>query len=194
MPTVTTPFLMMDPGYLYHAPAGTAFPTSGGTAAGSKFTDAPSVTFVEVGATEDGHRFRYAPSIEAITVAEFLDPVKWRTVSREGSFAFNLADYTLKNLQRGLNGGTLSSTGSGATQVNKLVPPALGAEVRSALMWESYDATMRIFMYSTVNVAEMEMTFNKAPAIATIPCEFRFELDASGNLFDVYSTNTRLGV
>jgi hypothetical protein len=194
MPTVTTPFLMMDPGFLYHAPAGTAFPTAGGTAAGSKFTDSPSVTFVEIGATEDGHRFRYAPSIESVTVAEFLDPVKWRTVSREGSFAFNLADYTLKNLQRALNGGTLSSTGSGATQVNKLTPPSLGNETRAALMWESGDATMRIFMYSTINVAEMEMAFNKAPAIATIPCEFRFELDGSGNLFDVYGTNTRLGV
>ncbi len=194
MPTVTTPLLMMDPGYLYHAPAGTAFPALGGAAVGSKFTDSPSVTFIEVGATEDGHRFRYAPSIEAITVAEFLDPVKWRTVSREGSFAFNLADYTLKNLQRGLNGGTLSSTGSAGTQVNRLTPPTLGNETRSALMWESFDATMRIFMYSTVNVAEMEMAFNKAPAIAVIPCEFRFELDGSGNLFDVYGTSTRLGV
>ena len=194
MPTVTTPLLMMDPGYLYHAPAGTAFPALGGTAVGSKFTDSPSVTFIEVGATEDGHRFRYAPSIEAITVAEFLDPVKWRTVSREGSFAFNLADYTLKNLQRGLNGGTLSSTGSAGTQVNRLTPPTLGNETRSALMWESFDATMRIFMYSTVNVAEMEMAFTKAPAIAVIPCEFRFELDGSGNLFDVYGTSTRMGV
>lgn len=194
MPTVATPFLMQDPGYLYAAPAGTAFPALGGTATASKFSDAPSVTFVEVGATEDGHRFRYAPSIEAITVAEFLDPVKWRTVSREGSFSFNLADYTLKNIQRALNGGTISSTGSGTTQVNRLVPPGLGAEVRQALMWESADATMRIFMYSTVNVAEMETAFAKAPAIAVLPCEFRFELDGSGNIFDVYTTNTRLGV
>lgn len=193
MPTVATPFLMQDPGFLYHAPAGTAFPTNGGTAAGSVFTDAPSVTFIELGATEDGKRFRYAPSIEPVTVAEFLDPVRWRTVSREGSFSFNLANYTLSNLKRAMNGGTITATGSGATQVNKLVPVTLGNETRAALMWESSDATMRIFMYSTVNVAEMEMAFAKAPAIATIPCEFRFELDASGNIFDVYGTNTRLG-
>lgn len=185
---------MQDPGYLWHAPAGTAFPVNGGTAAGSKFTDSPSVTFIEIGATEDGHRFRYAPSIEPVTVAEFLDPVKWRTVSREGSFSFNLADYTINNLKRALNGGTVSATGSGATQVNKLTPPGLGNETRAALMWESADATMRIFMYSTVNVAEMETAFAKAPAIAVLPCEFRFELDASGNIFDVYGTNTRLGV
>jgi hypothetical protein len=185
---------MMDPGYLWLAPAGTTFPTNGGTAVGSKFTDSPSVTFVEIGATEDGHRFRYAPSIEAVTVAEFLDPVKWRTVSREGSFAFNMADYTLKNMQRALNGGVITATGAAGTQVNELTPPGLGAETRQAIMWESADATMRIFMYSTVNVAEMETAFNKAPAIAVLPCEFRFELDGNGNIFKVYGTSTRLGV
>lgn len=194
MPTVTTPFLMMDPGYLWIAPAGTSFPTDGGTAVGSKFNDSPSVTFVEIGATEDGHRFRYAPSIEAVSVAEFLDPVKWRTVSREGSFAFNMADYTLKNMQRALNGGVITATGAAGTQVNKLTPPGLGAETRSAIMWESGDATMRIFMYSTVNVAEMETAFNKAPAIAVLPCEFRFEIDGNGKIFEVFGTSTRLGV
>jgi hypothetical protein len=194
VPTVATPFLMQDPGFLYHAPAGTTFPTAGGTATGSKFDTAPSATFIEIGATEDGHRFRYAPSIEAVTVAEFLDPVKWRTVSREGSFSFNLADYTIKNLSRALNGGTLTSTGTGTTQVNKLTPPTMGNETRAALMWESADATMRIFMYQCINVAEMETAFAKAPAIAVLPCEFRFELDANSNLFDVYGTNVRLGV
>lgn len=194
MPTHATPFVMMDPGFLYGAPAGTAFPSGGGTMSGSKFTDSPSVTFVELGATEDGKSLKYAPSIEAVTVAEFLDPVKWRTVSREGSFSFNLADYTLKNISRALNGGTISSTGSGGTQINKLVPPGLGAETRTALLWESEDSTMRIFMYSTVNVASMETSFAKAPNIAVLPCEFRFEVDASGNTFEVYTNNTRLGV
>jgi hypothetical protein len=192
MPTVATPFLMQDPGFLWHAPAGTAFPT--GAPVGSKYVDAPSVTWIEVGATEDGKRFRYAPSIEAVTVAEFLDPVKWRTVAREGSFSFNLADFTLQNLKRAMNGGTIASTGSGATEDNELTPPGLGNETRSALLWESSDSTMRIFMYSTINVAEMEMAFAKAPAIAVIPCEFRFELDGSGNIFKVKGTNVRKGV
>lgn len=194
MPVTAQPNLMMDPGFLYWGPAGTAFPTNGGTASGSKFTDSPSVTFIEMGATEDGKRFRYAPSIEAVSVAEFLDPVRWRTVAREGSFSFNLADYTLKNIQRALNGGVLSSTGSAGTQINKLVPPGMGAETRACFIWESSDATMRIFMYQAINVAEMETAFAKAPAIAVLPCEFRFELDASGNTFDVYATSTRLGV
>lgn len=194
MPTVAQPNIMQDPGFLYHAPALTTFPVN--TVAGSKFTDAPSVTWVEVGATEDGSTFKYAPSIEAVTVAEFLDPVRWRTVAREGSFALNLADYTMKNLQRSMNGGTLSTvSGTGATTLSKYVPPTLGNETRAALMWESQDATMRIFMYQVVNIADVESAFQKAPSYAVFPCEFRFEVDSSGNTFEVYTAGTaRVGV
>jgi hypothetical protein len=185
---------MTDPGFLYLAPAATAFPA--GVVSGSKFTDSPSATFVEVGATEDGSKFKYAPSIEAISVAEFLDPIKWRTVSREGSMSFNLADYTMMNLKRAMNGGTLSTvSGAGATLLTKFVPPVLNAETRQALMWESGDSTMRIFFYQTINVADVESAFAKAPAFAVYPCEFRMEVDASGNTFEVYSAGTaRLGL
>ncbi len=195
MPTVATPYLMLDPGFLWHAPANTAFPVSGGTASGSIFTDSPSVTFYEIGATEAGYTFNYSQSIEAINVAEFADPVKWRTVSRQGSMAFNMADFTLKNLQRAMNGGTLSTvSGSGATLISKWVPPAIGSETRSALMWQSLDGTMRIFMYQTVQVNEIETAFKKAPDYAVLPCEFRFEIDAGGNIFEVYTAGTtRLG-
>lgn len=195
MPTVATPYLMMDPGFLWHAPAATAFPSGGGTVSGSVFTDSPSVTFYEIGATEAGYTFSYSQTIEAINVAEFADPVRWRTTQRQGSMAFNMADYTLKNLQRAMNGGTLSTvSGSGATLISKWVPPAVGSETRSALLWQSLDGTMRIFMYQTVQVNEMETAFKKAPDYAVLPCEFRFEIDASGNIFEVYSAGTtRLG-
>jgi hypothetical protein len=187
---------MMDPGFLWIAPANTVFPSLGGTASGSIFTDAPSVTFYEIGATEAGYTFSYSQSIEAINVAEFADPVKWRTTQRQGSMAFNMADFTLKNLQRAMNGGTMSTmSGAGATLVTKWVPPAIGAETRSALLWQSLDGTMRIFMYQTVQVNEIETAFKKAPDFSVIPCEFRFEIDASGNIFEVYTAGpTRLGL
>lgn len=195
MPTTLVPNMMIDPGFLWYAPAGTAFPSGGGTAAGSVFTDSPSVTFYEIGATEAGYTFTYSQSIEAINVAEFYDPVKWRTTGRQGSFAFNMADYTLKNMQRALNGGSLSTvSGAGATLISKWVPPVVGAETRAALMWQSLDATVRIFMYQTVQVNEIQTAFKKAPDYAVIPCEFRFEIDASGNIFEIYSAGTgRLG-
>jgi hypothetical protein len=194
VPTVATPNIMQDPGFLYLAPTTTTFPS--GVAAGSKFTDTPSVTFVEIGATQDGTRFKYAPQIEAVSVAEFLDPVLWRTVSREGSMAFNLADFTLNNLKRAMNGGAIATVGgAGATLVSEYTPPTLGAEVRLALMWESQDSTMRIFFYKTINVATVEAAFQKAPAYAVYPAEFRMEVDPSGFTFKVQTAGTaRLGV
>ena len=195
MPTVLTPNLMIDPGFLWYAPAGTAFPALGGTAAGSVFTDSPSASFYEIGATEAGYTFTYSQSIEAINVAEFYDPVKWRTTGRQGSFAFNMADYTLKNMQRALNGGVLSTqSGAGATLVSKWVPPIVGGETRACLMWQSLDATLRIFMYQVVQVNEIQTAFKKAPDYAVIPCEFRFEIDVSGNIFEFDTAGTtRLG-
>jgi hypothetical protein len=197
MPTTLTPYMMLDPGFLWLAPANTAFPTLGGTASGSIFTDSPSVTFYEIGATEAGYTFSYSQTIEAINVAEFADPVKWRTTARQGSMAFNMADYTLKNVQRSMNGGTLtlaSGTQGTGNAVNKWTPPAVGSETRAALLWQSLDGTMRIFMYQTVQVNEMETAFKKAPDFAVLPCEFRFEIDASGNIFEVYTAGpTRYG-
>jgi hypothetical protein len=186
---------MVDPGYLWISPAGTSFPAGAGTASGSAFTDSPSVTWHAAGATEAGYTFSYSQSIEAINVAEFADPVKWKTTQRQGSFAFNLADYTLNNISRAMNGGTLSTvSGAGATLISKWVPPAIGTESRAALLWQSQDGSMRIFMYQTVQVNEMETAFKKAPDYAVLPCEFRFEIDGSGNIFEVYTAGTgRLG-
>lgn len=198
MPTVAVPYLMLDPGFMWYAPANTAFPSLGGTGAGSIFTDSPSVTFYEIGATEAGYTFSYSQSIEAINVAEFADPVKWRTTARQGSMAFNMADFTLTNLQRAMNGGTIalmSGVAGSATAINKWTPPPVGSESRAALLWQSLDGTMRIFMYQTVQVNEMETAFKKAPDIAVLPCEFRFEIDASGRIFEAYTAGpTRLGL
>jgi hypothetical protein len=188
MPTKAAPNLMMDPGFFWLAPSGTVFPTGGGTAAGSIFTDAPSVTFVEVGATEDGFRFSYSQTIEAVTVAEFADPVRWRTTGRQGSMAFNFADYTLTNIQRVFNGGSLTTvSGTGATLISKWVPPVMGLEQRVAGIWQSFDATMRIFIYSAVQVNEVESAFQRAPDIAVLPAEYRFEVDVNSNVFEVYT-------
>lgn len=193
--TIATPFLMQDPGYIFYAPVGTSIPTSGGTVSGSKFTDSWPVGWFEMGATEDGHEFNYEIKVEPITVAEFLDPIKWSTTERNGSFAFNLADYTLSNWKRVLNGGTLSTvSGSGATLLSKYVPPSPGTETRAMLGWESLDNTMRIIMYQTINAASMKTSFKKAPAIAVLPTEFRFEVPSVGQPFEVYTAGTaRLG-
>lgn len=189
MPSTATPNILTDPGYLFWAPLLSSIPAM--TVSGSKFTDAWPGAWLSLGASEDGSEFTYETKVEPITVAEFFDPIRWSTTERSGSFAFNLADYTLTNWKRAMNGGTLTVvSGTGATQLNKFVPPAPGAEVRSMLGWESLDSTMRIVCYQCFQGGALKSAFKKAPALALIPVEFNFEVPASGVPVEFYTAGT----
>lgn len=192
MPTTAVPTVLTDPGYLFWAPLATAVPTN--TTTVSKFTDAWPVAWISLGATEDGSEFNYETKVEAITVAEFFDPIKWATTERSGSFAFNLADYTLTNFKRAMNGGTITTTGSAGTEVNKYTPTNPGQEVRAMIGWESLDGTLRIIAYQTINGGTVKSAFKKAPSIAVIPCQFNFEVPSSGQPFEMWGTSTRKGL
>lgn len=196
MPTVATPLIMTSPGYLFGAPLGTALPTN--TVAGSKFTDAWAAAWVPLGATKEGSKFGYKSELEAVNVAEFFDPIRWETTSREGSFAFDLASYTLHNVKRALNGGMGAITptsGTGATALGTFEPVDPGQEVRVMLGWESQDSTMRILMRQVINGAEVSSDFKKAPELAVLPCQFNFEVPAVGKPFTVFTAgDQRLGV
>jgi hypothetical protein len=182
---VATPNLLVDPGWLFHAPIGTALPTN--TVAASKFTDAWT-TWLPLGATTEGSTFSYETEVEAMTVAELFDPVKYATVGRTGSIAFALADYTLTNLKRALNGGTITPTGSGATLMQSFALPTPGAEVRSMLGWESADSTVRIIILQALCSGTIEMAFQKAPDFASIPMEWSMELPTGGSQpFNIYT-------
>ena len=138
MPTTAVPNLLQDPGYLFWAPLASTEPTN--TVTGSKFTDSWPVAWISLGATEAGSTFNYSSEIEAVRVAEFFDPIKYATTERSGSISFAMADWTLNNLKRALNGGAVTLvSGTGATALNKYEPPAPGAEVRAMIGWESLD-------------------------------------------------------
>lgn len=182
---VATPNLLVDPGWLFHAPLGTALPTNSVTA--SKFTDAWT-TWVPLGATVEGSTFSYETEVEAMSVAELFDPVKYATVSRTGSIAFALADYTLTNLKRALNGGTITTTGSAGTSMNSYALPTPGAEVRSMLGWESSDSTVRIIVLQALCSGTIEMAFQRAPDFTQIPMEWSMELPSGGSQpFNMYT-------
>jgi hypothetical protein len=189
MPTTATPTLLSDPGYIFYAPLLTSIPTN--TVSGSKFTDAWSGSWISAGATEDGSEFTYSINVEAMSVAEFFDPVKYATTERSGTFSWNMADWTLTKLKLAMNGGTLTVvSGTGATQLNKYVPPAPGAEVRQMLGWESLDSTVRLIVYQALSGGDITMSFAKAPDYATIPVEFQFEVPTGGQPFEFYSAGT----
>ena len=193
MPTVATPSLLTDPGYLFKAPLGTALPTM--TVAASKFSVAWDAAWIPCGATEDGHEFGYEAKLKELKVAEFFDPVKWVTEERSGSFSFALADFTLKRWEFALNGGTTTTVaGTGVTLASKYVPPNPGTETRVMLGWESEDNTIRIIVPQAINGANVKSEFKRSE-FANIACEFQFEVPASGDPFELYGAGTtRLGV
>jgi hypothetical protein len=191
---VAAPLLLTDPGYLFIAPLATTAPTN--TVAGSVFTDAWAAAWIPLGATEDGTELHYQTNVEAITVAEFFDPIKYATTSRAGSVAFNLANWTLSNYRRALNGGTaalVATTGTGATSLFTLTPPTPGAEVRCMLGWESLDNTVRLIAYQTIQGGEVVSAFHKAPDKGLIPCTFNFEVPASGIPFSLFAAGVARG-
>jgi|SRR5689334_18620939 len=189
MPSTATPTLLNDAGYLFWAPLASTIPTM--TVSGSKFTDAWPGAWLSLGATEEGSTFEYQINVEAMSVAEFFDPIKYATTARSGSFAFSLADYTLTNLKRAMNGGSLTVvSGTGATQLNKYQPPTPGNEVRAMIGWESLDSTVRVICYQTLSSGTISSQFRKAPDKALIPCTFNFEVPTSGIPFEFYTAGT----
>lgn len=180
-PAVSVPNILTDPGFLWIGPLGTTEPTN--TVAGGVFTDAIDAAFIPLGATEAGSTFAYSSTVEAITVAEFFDPIRYQTTERGGNIAFNLADFTLSNYRRALNGGVAAlaaTSGTGATALYKVEPPEPGEEVRAMILWESTDSTVRLLLRQTIQGGEISSAFAKAPAFATIPCTFNIEVPTSG--------------
>jgi len=190
MPTTAVPNILVDPGYLFWAPLGSAEPTN--TVSGSKFTDAWPVAWLSLGATKDGSEFTPELTVEEILVAEFFDPVAYRTTKRTNKFAFALADITMKNWSRAMNGGgaVVTVSGSGATLLSSFVPTAPGAEIRAMLGWEALGNDLRLIVYQTICAGAVKLAFKKAPDFATIPCEFSCEVPSSGIPWKMYSAGT----
>lgn len=193
-PAIATPLLATDPGFLWWAPLGTAEPTHAVT--GSVFSDAltSATGWIQLGATEEGHNFNFQTTFDTVTVAEILDPIKYVTTGRSGSVAFALSNFTMANVKRALNGGTVTTTGSGATTMSTYVPPKLGAEVRSLLLWESQDFTERLLCYQVINTGQVSIARRKGADNAALPIEFSLEVPAGGDPFKYITAGTaRLG-
>lgn len=186
MPTIATPAILRDPGYLFWAPLGSAVPAM--TVVGSKFTDAWPVAWIQLGATDKGSKLKYSTKLAPISVAEIFDPIQWATTDRTGTVEFALASYTLANLNRAFNTGTLTTvSGSGTTLLTKLSPPTPGSELRAMIGFESTDGTLRSIAYQTVQGGDLEMDFMRAPDNTVIPCTFNFEVPSSGNPVDFWA-------
>lgn len=186
--STATPNVLSDPGYLLIAPLASTLPTN--TVAGSVFTDSWDAAWLSLGATEEGSTFAYSSDIEAIEVAEFFDPISYRTTSRTGSIAFALADFTLSNYRRAVNGGVAAlaaTSGTGATTLGTLQPPDPGSEVRCMIGWESLDHTVRLVAHQCIQGGEISSAFQKAPDLALIACTFQMEVPSGGKPWTMWT-------
>ena len=178
---VARPTILTDPGVLYIAPLASTLPAM--TVVGGVFTDPWPAAWLQLGATEDGSQFSYQVNTQPILVAEFFDPIAYKTTDRSGSFAFSLASWGLSNYNRALNGGVAALTpvsGTGTTALYELTPPAPGNEARAMIGWESLDGSLRLVCKQTLQSGQVQSSFKKAPANAAIPCSFVFEIPADG--------------
>lgn len=194
MPTHSTPTLLSGPGYLFIAPLASTLPTN--TVSGSIFTDAWPAAWLDLGATLEGSTLAYSTTVEAMSVAEFFDPIQWATTARQGSFAFALSNFALSNYRRALNGGTAALTptsGTGATALYTVEPPAAGSETRAMVGWESEDHTVRAVARQCIQGGEISSQFAKAPAIAGIPCTFQMEKPTSAEPFILWGAGASRG-
>lgn len=153
---------------MYIAPLASTEPTNLATAWDAAWTN--------LGYTEGGHTFNAEVNIEAINVAESLEPIRYEATSREMTVTFALAEITARNLQIAMNGGTITLSGSGASQIATFEPPDLGQETRVMLGWEADDAKERFVWRRCIQGAGFNMARAKAPDKTTISMEFRVEV------------------
>ena len=188
-PSIATPTLLRDPGYLFRAPLGTSLPTN--TVVGSVFTDDWAVAWVPIGATTEGSTINYEMSSEPMRVAELFDPVAYAVTETSGSISFAMADSTLQKLKMAMNGGTMTLvSGTTTTALTSLEPPEPSDILRCMIGWQSLDATLRFVGYQCLNASAIEMQNQRAPAYASIPVQFSFERPASTKAFKFFSAGT----
>lgn len=192
MPAATVPknALSLGAGYLYYALTGTGEP--GWTVAGSVFTDAWTGWSL-LGITREGHEFSYEIETDTIEAAEYLDPLLYVTTGRAASMSFELMQVHATNFRRALNGGTLSTSGSGTTLRSTYRPPAIGAEIRCMIGWEGTANDERLIIEQAFQVGNVSISRRRGADNASIPCEFRAEVAASGDPFRYETAGTLRG-
>ena len=188
MPATIVPVdgLALGPGYLYYAPLGSALPTN--TVEGGVFTDVWPAAWIAVGITSEGHEFSYNAESEAVEVAEYLDPVAYASTGREIGFSFEMARITTSLLKLAMNGGTITTSGSGATQLNEYAPPEIGEETRVMIGWEATANNERLVGNQAFQNGEVTTARRKGADKATLPVEFRLERAGTEKPFRHWTT------
>lgn len=171
--TVTPARIETGPGIIRYAPLGTAIPVV--TAAANKVV-ATWTSWIAPGSTDAGMTFTESVETADIKVAESLYPVRVVTTSKSGRVAFVLSEIDDLNWKLARNGGTITTTGTGATKLNAYVPPLVGAENRVMLSFQSLLDDEIIVWPQVFNVGSVEYVRGTYETKAGLSLEFNVEL------------------
>jgi len=175
--TVTSNLIESGPGKIYYAPLGTAIPTI--TAATSKVA-ATWTSWVSPGSTDAGITYTESVQTADINVAESLYPVRTVTTGKSSRISFVMNEISDLNWKLACNGGTITTSGTGATKLNTYVPPLVGAEVRVMLAFVSNVDTEVIVWPQVFNVGNVEYVRGNYETKAGLSVEFNAEIPATG--------------
>lgn len=179
IPVIQPTKIKAGPGLILYAPLGTTIPTV--TAAASKLV-ATFTGWLEVGGTDEGLTFTESTDTEDVRVAESLYAVRTVTTGKTGTVAFAISHINDLTWQLASNGGTITTSGAGATKTNKYVPPLAGSEVRKMLAFKSVDDDEILIWPQVFNSGGFETSRSGFADKHTLPTSFSVELpDAAVN-------------
>lgn len=166
-------FVKFGPGWLYAAAEGATEPTD--------LTTAWAAAWKKVGYTDNGSTFTSTPTFEGVQVAEVLLDIAKQQTGLDEQIEFALAEFHAQNLQRVYNGGMITSSGTGATAIDKFEPPAFGTTLtRIAIGWEANDASERWVFRRCLQTGAVAVARQRGAAKATLPATFSLEPPVNG--------------
>jgi hypothetical protein len=188
-PSLSRPALALGPGYLYLAALASTEPTPAVT--GGVFSDSWPGAWRFLGATEEGHAFNVQTNVEPVEAAEFFFPLQYEPESWEGTVEFSLLSLTATNLKAALNGGTINTTGTGATTLSTYEPPDPGSEIRQMLGWESKDLTEKVIWRQVFQTGQVQLQRRRGGGNkAMLPFSFQVEQPTTGKPFTHWFAGT----
>lgn len=142
------------------------------TAAANAFTNTWDDMWVPVGFTDDGFEMTFDTTTTEITAAEQLEPLDTVETRKTGTAKFSMLQNSKFNIQRVLNGGTWTTTGSGATSVSKYTPGVVGSRKYSAVAWLSAAYDMSMVVYKTSQTGSTAFSARTIGTKRVLACNF----------------------
>lgn len=151
--------LVLGPGTLYHGAEGATEPADTAVASAPDAED-----WTDVGGTSDGVTLSIENEYTELTVDQIVDRVGSRLTSRTMTVATNLAEPTLENLSRVVNGGGTVTTGTGFKKFEPANDTSATQPTYCALLFDGIapgGGNRRVIVRRALSTENVEFAYSK---------------------------------